>query len=145
MERRVAASVSSSSSFLAVSSFPAAVACCLLCFFFLFLLLKFCCTCVVPFGFPLGLLGCCLKVGIASILTVVVTFRMPAGPRRHFRLSRINVRSSWVAEEGGETYKGAAVHGFHEDASPFAGSPYPEFGEFSQGSLEECLLTKVSL
>ena len=82
-------------------------------------------------------------MGIASILTVVVTFRMPAGPHRHFKLSRIDVRSSWVAKEGGETYEGAAVHGFHEDASPFAESP--EFGEFSQGSLEECLLTKVSL
>ena len=82
-------------------------------------------------------------MGIASILTVVMTFRMPAGPRRHFRLSRIDVRSSWVAEEGGETYEGAAVHGFHEDASPFAGSP--AFDEFSEGSLEECLLTKVSL
>ena len=68
---------------------------------------------------------------------------MPAGPHRHLKLSRIDVRSSWVAKEGGETYEGAAVHGFHEDASPFAESP--EFGELSQGSLEECLLTKVSL
>ena len=82
-------------------------------------------------------------MGIASILTVVVTFRMPAGPHRHLKLSRIDVRSSWVAKEGGETYEGAAVHGFHDDASPFAGSL--AFGEFSQGSLEECLLTKVSL
>ena len=82
-------------------------------------------------------------MGIASILAVVVTLRVPAGPRCHDRLSRIDVRSSWVAEEGGEIYEGVAVHGFHKDASPFAGSP--AFKEFTEGSMEECLLAKVSL
>ena len=82
-------------------------------------------------------------MGIASILTVVVNFWIPAGPRCHFRLSGTDVRSSWVAGEGGKTYEGKAVHRFHEDASPFAGSP--AFSEFSECSLEECLLTEVSL
>ena len=85
---------------------------------------------IISFSFPLGfLLGCCPEMGIASMLAVVVTLREPAGPRRHVKLSWIDVRSSWVAKEGGEIYKGAAIHGFHEDASPLAGSP--AFSEFS--------------
>ena len=74
-------------------------------------------------------------------LGVVMTFRMPVGLRRH--LSLIDVNHSWIAEEGGEAYEGAAIHGFHENASPFAGSP--AFDEFTEGCMEEGLFAKVSL
>ena len=72
---------------------------------------------------------------------LVTTLRMPAGSRRH--LSTINVIASWVAEEGGEVNEGAAVHGFHENTSPLAGSP--AFDEFTKGCAEEGLFAKVSL
>ena len=75
------------------------------------------------------------------MLGVVMTLRMPAGLRRH--LSTIDVFTSWIAEEGGEVNKGAAIHGFHEDTSPLAGSP--AFNEFTKGCDEEGLLAKVSL
>ena len=77
------------------------------------------------------------------MMTVVVTFRMPVGLRRHFEFSWTSVLSSWVAEERGESYEGAAVHGFHEETSPPAGSP--AFNKFLEGFQEECLLTKMSL
>ena len=70
---------------------------------------------------------------------LMTTLRMPAGSH----LSTINVIASWVAEEGGEVNEGAAVHGFHENTSPLAGSP--AFDEFTEGCMEEGLFAKVSL
>ena len=72
-------------------------------------------------------------------LFVVIAPRMPVGLRRH--LSLINMNHSWIAEEGREVYESAAVHGFHEDASPLAGSP--AFDEFTEGCLEEGLFAEM--
>ena len=72
-------------------------------------------------------------------LGVVMTLRMPVGLRRH--LSLIGVNHSWIAEEGGEIYEGAAIHGFHENASPLAGSP--AFDEFTEGCMEEGLFAEL--
>ena len=73
------------------------------------------------------------------VLGVVMTLRMPAGLRRH--LSTIDVFTSWIAEEGGEVDEGAAIHGFHEDTSPLAGSP--AFDEFTEGCMEEGLFAEL--
>ena len=75
------------------------------------------------------------------MLGVVMTLRMPVGLRRH--LFSVVVNHSWVAEEGGEVNESAAVTGFHENASSFAGSP--AFDKFTEGCKEEGLLAKVSL
>ena len=65
-------------------------------------------------------------------LGVVMTLRMLVGLRRH-----LVVNHSWIAEEGREVHEGAAVHGFHRNASPLAGSP--AFDEFTEGCMEESL------
>ena len=75
------------------------------------------------------------------VLGVVMTLRMPVGLRRH--LFSVVVDHSWVAEEGGEVNESAAIHGFHENTSPLAGSP--AFDKFTQGCAEEGLFAGVFL
>ena len=79
-----------------------------------------------------------LEIGM---LEVVMTLGMPSGLRRC--LSMITVIHSWVAEEGGEVNEGAAIHGFHENSSPLAGSP--AFNKFTEGCVEEGLFAEVFL